>query len=35
MPHQLTLADSEFNNKRRKTRTEIFFFGMIELMPWY
>jgi IS5 family transposase len=29
MSHQLTFADSEFNNKRRKTRTR-----MNELMPW-
>lgn len=32
--HQLTFADSEFNNKRRKTRKEIFLSRMNELMPW-
>jgi IS5 family transposase len=34
MSHQLTLADSEFNNKRRKTRKDIFLTKMDELMPW-
>ena len=34
MTHQLTFADSEFNNKRRKTRKEIFLARMNELMPW-
>jgi transposase, IS5 family len=34
MSHQLTFADSEFNNKRRKTRKEISHFRMNELMPW-
>ncbi len=34
MSHQLTFADSEFNNKRRKTRKEIFLTRMDELMPW-
>ena len=34
MSHQLTFADSEFNNKRRKTRKEIFLSRMDELMPW-
>jgi len=34
MSHQLIFADSEFNNKRRKTRQEIFFSRMNELMPW-
>jgi hypothetical protein len=34
MPHQITFADSEFNNKRRKTRKEIFLSHMNELMPW-
>jgi IS5 family transposase len=34
MSHQLTFADSEFNNKRRKTRKEIFLSRMNELMPW-
>jgi hypothetical protein len=34
MSHQLTFADSEFNNKRRKTRKEIFLSRMNELMHW-
>ncbi len=34
MTHQLTFADSEFNNKRRKTRKEIFLTRMNALMPW-
>ena len=34
MSHQLTFADSEFSNKRRKTRKEIFLSRMDELMPW-
>ncbi len=34
MSHQPTFADSEFNNKRRKTRKEIFLTRMDELMPW-
>ncbi len=34
MSHQLTFAASEFNNKRRKTRKEIFLSRMNELMPW-
>ncbi len=34
MSHQLTFADSEFNNKRRTTRKEIFLTRMDELMPW-
>jgi len=34
MSHQLTFADSEFNNKRHKTRKEIFLSRMDELMPW-
>tara|TARA_R110002167_G_scaffold24795_1_gene86781 strand:+ start:1426 stop:1644 length:219 start_codon:yes stop_codon:yes gene_type:complete len=34
MSHQLTFADSEFNNKHRKTRKEIFLSRMNELMPW-
>ena len=34
MSHQLTFAYSEFNNKRRKTRKEIFLSRMNELMPW-
>jgi IS5 family transposase len=34
MSHQLTFADSEFNNKRRKIRKEIFLSRINELMPW-
>jgi transposase, IS5 family len=34
MSHQLTFADNEFNNKRRKTRKEVFLSLMDELMPW-
>lgn len=34
MSHQLTFADSEFNNKRRKTRKEILLYHMKELIPW-
>ncbi|ETX11023.1 transposase [Marinomonas ushuaiensis DSM 15871] len=34
MSHQLTFADSEFNNKCRKTRKEIFLARMDNLMPW-
>jgi IS5 family transposase len=34
MPHQLTFADSEFKNKRSKTRKEIFLARMNESMPW-
>ncbi|WP_420813336.1 hypothetical protein [Marinomonas flavescens] len=34
MSHQLTFADSEFNNKRRKTRKEIFLTRMDVLIPW-
>ena len=34
MSFQLTFADSEFNNKRRKTRKEILLSRMNELMPW-
>tara|TARA_R110001606_G_scaffold145471_1_gene285390 strand:- start:2189 stop:2404 length:216 start_codon:yes stop_codon:yes gene_type:complete len=34
MSHQLTFADSEFNNKCRKTRKESFLSRMNELMPW-
>jgi IS5 family transposase len=33
MSHQLTFADGEFNNKRCKTRKEIFLSRMNELMP--
>tara|TARA_R110001599_G_scaffold284714_2_gene486772 strand:+ start:11019 stop:11171 length:153 start_codon:yes stop_codon:yes gene_type:complete len=35
MSHQLTFADSELNNKSRKTRKEIFFSRMNELMTGY
>jgi IS5 family transposase len=34
MSHQLTFADSEFNNKHRKTLKEFFLSRMNELMPW-
>ena len=34
MNHQLTFADSEFSNKRRKTRKEIFLSRMDALLPW-
>ena len=34
MDHQLTFADSEFNQKRRKTRKEIFLGRMDKLIPW-
>ncbi|TDO95312.1 hypothetical protein DFP79_3553 [Marinomonas balearica] len=34
MSHPLTFAASEFNNKRRKTRKEIFLSRMNKLMPW-
>ncbi|AWY01116.1 transposase [Marinomonas primoryensis] len=34
MSHQLTFTDSEFNNKRRKTRKVIFLSRMNELIPW-
>ncbi len=34
MTHRHTFADSELNNKRRKTRKEIFLIRMNELMPW-
>ncbi len=34
MSHQITFADSEFSNKRRKTRKEISLSRMDELMPW-
>ncbi|EAQ63570.1 IS5Y transposase [Marinomonas sp. MED121] len=34
MAHQPTFADSEFNNKRHKTRKEIFLARMNTLMPW-
>jgi IS5 family transposase len=33
MSHQLTFADSEFNNKRRKTHKEILLSRMNKLMP--
>lgn len=34
MSHHLTFVGSEFNNKRRKTRKEIFHSRMNELMSW-
>ena len=34
MSHQLTFADSEFSNKRRKTRKEIFLSRIDALLPW-
>ena len=34
MDHQLTFADSEFSQKRRKTRKEIFLERMDNLIPW-
>jgi IS5 family transposase len=34
MSHQLTFADSELSNKRRKTRKEIFLSRMDALLPW-
>ena len=34
MSRQLTFGDSEFNNKRRKTRKEIFLTRMGGLMSW-
>mgnify|MGYP000512817348 CR=1 FL=1 len=34
MIHQLTFADSEFSQKRRKTRKEIFLGRMDNLIPW-
>jgi IS5 family transposase len=34
MDHQLTFADSEFNQKRRRTRKEIFLDRMDKLIPW-
>ena len=34
MDHQLTFADSEFNQKRRRTRKEIFLSRMDKLIPW-
>jgi IS5 family transposase len=34
MSHLLTFADSEFNNKRRKTRKDIFLSRMNELILW-
>ena len=35
MSHQLTFADSELNNKCRKTHKEIFLSQMNKLMPLY
>ena len=34
MDHQLTFADSAFNQKRRRTRKEIFLSRMDKLIPW-
>lgn len=34
MDHQLSFADSEFNQKRRRTRKEIFLGRMDKLIPW-
>jgi IS5 family transposase len=34
MDHQLSFADSEFNNKRRQTRKEKFLGRMENLIPW-
>lgn len=34
MSHQLTFADSEFNNKRCETAKEIFLARMDELLFW-
>ncbi len=34
MNHQLTFADSEFSQKRRKTRKEIFLVRMDNLIAW-
>lgn len=34
MDLQLTFADSEYNQKRRKTRKEIFLDRMDKLVPW-
>lgn len=34
MSQQLTFADSELNNKRRKTRKELFLSPMNELVAW-
>jgi IS5 family transposase len=34
MGHQLSFADSEFNNKRRQTRKEKFLGRMETLIPW-
>ena len=34
MSHQHTFADSEFFNKRRTTRKEIFLSRMDALLPW-
>jgi IS5 family transposase len=34
MDQQLTLADSEFSNKRRQTRKEKFLGRMDKLIPW-
>jgi hypothetical protein len=34
MDQQLTVADSEFSNKRRQTRKEKFLGRMDKLIPW-
>jgi len=34
LDHQLSFADSEFNNKRRQTRKEKFLRRMDNLIPW-
>jgi len=34
MDHQLNFADSEFNQKRRRKRKEIFLGRMDKLIPW-
>ena len=34
MDHQLSFADSEYSQKRRKTRREIFLERMDKLIPW-
>ncbi len=33
MDHQLTFADSEYQNKRRQTRKEVFLARMETLIP--
>ncbi len=34
MDHQLSIADSAFNGKRRQTRKEKFLGRMEKLIPW-